>query len=267
MARRRESGEQGRPSAALEPLLALAEQVVRTWEPVWTPFLAPELREEAERRLGRLSGLELASNGGHEAAERRRLLLRRSETPPATAAGEAEPGPPPALMGLEIAGNFLFDPAEPEEFRAALLALGTTEGELGDIWLRGDRGARAVVTAPLAAALDGRETAVRSVPVRCEARPIGELQPPPPRTPRRLTTVEASRRLDAVASAGFGLSRSRMADLIRQGAVRIDWQPVQSPSRELRVGERVQLRDRGELEILTIEPTKRDRLRIALERR
>jgi RNA-binding protein YlmH len=58
-----------------------------------------------------------------------------------------------------------------------------------------------------------------------------------------------------------------MADLIRQGAVRIDWQSVSSPSRELRVGERVQLRDRGELEILAIEPTKRDRLRIAMERR
>jgi RNA-binding protein YlmH len=49
--------------------------------------------------------------------------------------------------------------------------------------------------------------------------------------------------------------------------VRIDWQPVTSPSRELRVGERVQLRDRGELEVLAIEPTKRERLRIALERR
>jgi RNA-binding protein YlmH len=49
--------------------------------------------------------------------------------------------------------------------------------------------------------------------------------------------------------------------------VRIDWQPVSSPSRELRVGERVQLRDRGELEIRSIEPTKRERLRIVLERR
>jgi RNA-binding protein YlmH len=58
-----------------------------------------------------------------------------------------------------------------------------------------------------------------------------------------------------------------MAELIRQGAVRVDWQPVTSPSRELRAGERVQLRDRGELEVLAIEPTKRERLRISLERR
>ena len=248
-----------RDPAALEPLLALAERALRTWEPCWTPFLPPDLREEAEARLASLSELQFSCEGGHPGAERRRLLLWRGEAAPQS--------PPPALTGLEIAGNFLFDPADSEEFRAALLAMGAAEGDLGDLWPRGDRGARAILTAPLAAALDGREGQVRSVPVRCEARPIEELQPPPPRSPRRLTTVEASRRLDAVASAGFALSRSRMAELIRQGAVRVDWQPVTSPSRELRVGERVQLRDRGELEILAIEPTKRERLRIALERR
>jgi photosystem II S4 domain protein len=249
----------GREPAALEPLLALAERALRTWEPCWTPFLPPERREAAEAHLATLSELRLRGEGGHPGAERRRLLLWRGEVEP--------PSPPPELTGLEMAGNFLFDPAAPEEFRAALLAMGAPEGDLGDLWLRGDRGARAILTAPLAAALDGREGLVRSVPVRCEAKPLEALQPPPPRTPRRLTTVEASRRLDAVASAGFALSRSRMAELIRQGEVRIDWQPVTSPSRELRVGERVQLRDRGELEILAIEPTTRERLRIALERR
>ena len=40
-------------------------------------------------------------------------------------------------------------------------------------------------------------------------------------------------RLDAVASAGFGLSRQRMADRIREGAVRIDWVPVRSRDRPL----------------------------------
>jgi RNA-binding protein YlmH len=103
--------------------------------------------------------------------------------------------------------------------------------------------------------------------VRFELRPIEALHLPATRAPRRLSSVEASRRLDAVASAGFGLSRSRMASLIRQGAVRIDWQPVTSPSRELAEGERVQLAGRGELEILSIQPTKRERLRICMERR
>ena len=265
---RRELLQGSRQAAGLEPLIDLAETVLRTWEPCWTPFLAQDLREEAEALLASLSELRLRSEGGHPAAERRRLWLERSETALAEDSGDgAAEGSAAGLMGLEIAGNFLFDPAAPEEFRAALLGAGAPGGEVGDLWLRGDRGAQAVVTGAVAAALAEREGQVRSVPVRFEARPLAELRPPPPRAPRRLSTVEASCRLDAVASAGFGLSRSRMAELIRQGAVRVDWQPVTSPSRELRAGERVQLRDRGELEVLEIEPTKRDRLRISLERR
>jgi RNA-binding protein YlmH len=122
------------------------------------------------------------------------------------------------------------------------------------------------VDAALAERLNGQEGLVRTVPVRFEARPIAELQPPPPRLPRNLSTVEASCRLDAVASAGFGISRSRMAALIRQGAVRIDWTPVTRASRELVVGERVQLEGRGELRIEAVEPTRKDRYRIRLQR-
>jgi photosystem II S4 domain protein len=271
----RELLQDSRQAAALAPLIELAETVLRTREPRWSPFLAPELREEAEARLGGLSELRLHSEGGHPGAERRRLWLQRRETDGReTGGGDAGGGqgdPDLAelaeLRGLEIAGNFLFDPATPEEFRAALAAAGTAEGAVGDLWLRGDRGAQAIVTAAAAAALEARESLVRTVPVRFEGRPLAELRPPALRAPRRLSSVEASCRLDAVASAGFGLSRSRMAALIRQGDVRINWQAVSSPSRELRVGERVQLRDRGELEVLAIEPTKRERLRISLERR
>jgi photosystem II S4 domain protein len=258
---RRELLEGSRRAADLEPLIDAAEQALRTWEPRWTPFLEPPLREEAEERLAGLSELAVASTGGHPGAERRRLLLQRAEAPAAAV-------PPPAgLTGLEISGNFLFDPATGEEIREALLAAGAAEGDLGDLWLRGDRGAQAIVTEAAASRLDGRHGRVRSVEVRFEARPITELQLPPERRPRPLTTVEASTRLDAVASAGFGLSRSRMAELIRRGAVRIDWRTVTSPSRELAGGERVRLEGRGELEILSIDRTRRDRFRIRMERR
>ena len=114
---RRELLQGSRQAAALEPLIDLAETVLRTWEPCWTPFLAPDLREEAEARLASLSELRLGSEGGHPAAERRRLWLERSETALAEDSGDgAAEGSAAGLMGLEIAGNFLFDPAAPEEF-------------------------------------------------------------------------------------------------------------------------------------------------------
>ncbi len=256
---RRELLEGSRRTEELEPLIAAAEQALRTWEPQWTPFLEPPLREEAEERLAHLSELAVASEGGHPGAERRRLLLQRAEA--------ALPPAPTDLTGLEISGNFLFDPASAGELREALQTAGAAEGELGDLWLRGDRGAQAIVTGAAASRLDGRRGRVRSVEVTFEARPLSELQLPAERPPRLLTTVEASTRLDAVASAGFGLSRSRMAELIRRGAVRIDWRTVTSPSRELSGGERVRLEGKGELEILSIDRTRRERFRIRMERR
>ena len=246
--------------AELRLVLIAAEAALRTWEPQWTGLVDPPLREEAEQRLGALSELELASWGGHPGAERRRLLLQRREAAQPLEALEA------GLLGLEISGNFLFDPAEAADLRAGLEAAGAAEGELGDLWMRGDRGGQGLVDAALARRLDGREGLVRTVPVRFAARPIAELQLPAQRVPKRLQSVEASLRLDAVGSAGFGLSRSRMAERIRQGAVRINWQPVTSPSRELSEGERVQLEGRGELTIEAIHPTQRGRWRVEMSR-
>lgn len=251
--------------ARLEPLIAAASTALRSWQPIWTDFLAADLRERAEARLGELSDLSLCSWGGFPGAERRRLLLQRSE------AIAVDPDDPEALSaglaGLTISGNFLFDPAESSEFRAALAAMGADPAQLGDLWLRGDRGAQAVISAELAQQLDGRSGLVRTVEVHLERRDLSALQPPPTRQPRSLSSVEASLRLDAVGSAGFGLSRSRMAEQIRQGAVRINWHTVTSPSRELVAGDRVQLDNRGELEIQAIDRTRRDRFRIRMERR
>ena len=255
-----ELGETSALTLALAPVLEAAEHCLRTWEPAWTGFLDGAVREAAEARLGALSDLQIDRAGGHGGAERCRLLLQRSEAALSPDQVKAD------FAGLEIAGNFLFDPAEPADFRAALLAAGARPETLGDLWIRGDRGAQAITTAELATRLHGQPGLVRTVEVRFEARPLAELQLPPPRVARSLTTVEASTRLDAVASAGFGLSRSRMAALIRQGAVRIDWRVITSPSRELRGGERVRIEGRGELRIEAVETTKRDRFRIRMQR-
>ena len=249
-----------RDPAALEPLIALAEQALRDWQPHWSGFLSAMAREEAMERLGGLSELQLDAEGGRPQAERCRLLLQRRDL----AAGST---PPPApLAGLDVSGNFLFDPAEPGDVRAALLAAGALDGELGDLWLRGDRGAQVIVDPMLASRLGGTTARVRSVDVELEARDLDQLQLPTRPQPRKLATVEASLRLDAVASAGFGLSRSRMAELVRRGDVRVNWQPVTSPSRDLKAGDRIQLENRGELSVLSIQPTKRQRWRLELER-
>jgi photosystem II S4 domain protein len=247
----------------LGALIDLAEEALRTWEPRWSGFVDAEVNEEAQARLGALSEVTLLSDGGWPQAERCRLLIRRADI---TADGES-PAPAAAVCGLVVSGNFLFDPAEPADVRQGLLQAGLKAADLGDLWMRGDRGAQAVLSKEAAALADNREAQVRSVPVRLQVVPLEQVQWPALRSPKQLSSVEASLRLDAVGSAGLGLSRSRMADLIRQGAVRVNWQVVTSPSKELRCGDRVRLDGRGELEILEVQPTKRDRWRLVMQRR
>lgn len=247
-------------------VLSLAETVLRTWEPRWSGFLSGAEAEEIEAGLNQLSELSLVWDGGVAGAERRCLGLIRAEQAAAAVGDPAILGPAP-LEGLEIQGNFLFDPASASDLRDQLRSLGAEPGEIGDLWLRGDRGGQAIVHQDLAARLDGRTSDLRTVPVLMVRREIPELQPPPPRLPRPLTTVEASLRLDAVASAGFGLPRSRVKTLISQGGARINWQTVQQPSTAVAVGDRIRLDGKGELLITDIQATKRDRWRLSMERR
>jgi len=254
--------EGSRDPAALAGVLDAADTALRTWEPCWTGFLDPAVRDEVLQRLEPLAELEVHSDGGFAAAERQCLLLQRSQDEPAL----ERQIPAADLAGLEISGNFLFDPAEAADLRQALLDLGTAPEAIGDLWIRGDRGGQGVLSGAAVRSLDGREGLVRSVEVQLQARPIDTLQVPVRRQPRRWHSVEASCRLDAVASAGFGVSRTRMAELIRNGQVRVNWGVVSRSSRDLAAGDRVQIAGRGELAVLSIQPTKRQRWRIELER-
>ena len=239
-------------------LIDQAETVLRTWQPSWSPFLSgPEL--EDSRRLESLTELRLVRDGGRPGTERCRLQLSRSDQ-------ELQPELTP-ISGLRLEGNFLFDRAEPEDMRQALIDLGVTADGIGDLWLRGDRGAQAVCTPDAADHLNGQTGRVREVTLTLEAVSIDSLQWPAQRLPKRFISVEASRRLDAIASAGFGLSRSKVTRQIREGRLRLNWHPVRQASRDLNVGDRLQLQDRGSVEVLNLELTKRYRWRVEMLRR
>ena len=238
-------------------LIELAEQVLRTWQPAWSPFLSAPLREETLARLGSLSELAWVSDGGYPGAERQRLLCHRRDDTPDSAA---------PLQGVLIEGNFLFDPLSPADLREALQAMGMAQNSLGDVWVRGDRGGQGICTPSASEFIQGRVGAVRDVEIRCELLQLDQLQPPVQRSIRTMQTVEASCRLDAIASAGFGLSRAKIVAHVKAGRLRLNWGNVRQPSREVSVGDRLQLQDRGCVEVLSLTRTKRERWRVELRR-
>jgi photosystem II S4 domain protein len=234
-----------------------AEQAIKTWEVVCTDFLSPPELIGVQQMFGRLTDIVSLPWGGYPQAERQRVAIARADLPLETSQV--------TIAALDIAGNFLFDSATHRDFLGALLGTGIVREKVGDIIVLGERGAQAIVVPELVEFLEMSLTQVRSVPVKTRRLDLSELKIREPKK-KELTTVEASMRLDAIASAGFGMSRSKMAELIGTGDLRVNWKDVKQPSYQLKSGDLVAIRGKGRLEIGEVMITKKDRYRVQLTR-
>jgi photosystem II S4 domain protein len=248
-------GVENRESVAR--VIDLADQAIRTWEIVLTDFLSPPELTEIDKAFSRLTEVQLVAWGGYPQAERQRMAIARAEVP----LDQSQV----AVAGLEIAGNFLFDTATHRDFLGAMLGAGIVRDKTGDIIVLGERGAQVIVVPELVEFLEIHLQQVRSVPVKTQPIDLSELKIREPKK-KELTTVEASLRLDAIASAGFGMSRSKMADLIDGGDVRVNWKEATQASTPVRTGDLIAIRGKGRLEVGEVAVTKKDRYRVQLTR-
>ncbi len=241
----------------LARILDLGEQALKTWQVVWSDFLSPPEIAEVQARLQKLTELQIAASGGYPQAERQRLALARSEV-------SIEPDGIP-LAAIQIQGNFLFDPASHRDFLGAVLGSGITREKVGDVIVLGDSGAQAIVVPEMVDYLSLNLTQVRTVPVKVSQIPLNQLKIQPPRA-KSITSVEASLRLDAVASAGFSMSRSKMVEEIQRGEVRVNWKPITQASYTVGPQDLIAIRGRGRLQIEEVAETKKGRFRVQMTR-
>lgn len=234
-----------------------AEQAIKTWEITMTDFLSPPELVEIQKVFNRLTEVQIIAWGGYPQAERQRVAIARAELPLEHSNVN--------VVALEIAGNFLFDSASHRDFLGAILGSGIVREKTGDVIVLGERGAQAIVVPELVEYLEMHLKQVRSVPVQTQRIELSELKIKEPKK-KELTTVEASMRLDAIASAGFGMSRSKMVDLIEGGDVRVNWKDISQSSHIIKSGDLVAIRGKGRLEIGEVMVTKKDRYRIQLTR-
>ncbi len=238
--------------AEITPLIDTA---LKTHTVVHTPFLPPDAVAAALAILNERADVHGQAWGGYPQAERCRLAIAPVDLALDTA--------PPPLALVRISGNFLFDPATYTDFEAALETAGVKD--YGDILLLGERGAQVILNPEWLPQASQNLQQVRTVPVTVAPCPWEELAVSPPQT-KPITTVEASLRLDAVASAGFGISRSKMSEWISNGMVRVNWQVVQQPRHLVKVNDLISIRGKGRLLIQEIQVTKKNRYRIQMER-
>ena len=91
--------------------------------------------------------------------------------------------------------------------------------------------------------------------------------PPREQKVKEIRTTVASMRLDVIAAAGFGTSRSKMANEIDVDKVKVNWKDVKSSSQAIKEGDIISLRGRGRVEVAEVMgTTKKGRINLVLRR-
>ena len=127
-------------------------------------------------------------------------------------------------------------------------------------------GAQLVVDKTLANYLTGNLTQIGAAPITMSEIAKEDLLQKEEKV-KIISATVADLRLDAVAAAGYGVSRSRMADEIKGLNVKVNWKEVKKPAQAVEMGDVISFRGRGRVEIDEIRgTTKKGRISVTLKR-
>jgi photosystem II S4 domain protein len=246
-----------------EELINIANLAYKHWETYWTGFNSTYVCEEILKDFENLNDFKFFIYGGFSSSQRSRIACFREDNIPKE---EVLKNNFPA-QGIKIYGNFLFDNATQDDFRSLLIENGLNKVKVGDIWTIGDRGAQGIIDNLELEHLNEKILYLRDVKVKINLVSIDELQIPSGRTKKLVNTVEASTRLDAIASAGFRISRTKIIERIENGMLKLNGSKVNKPTINLKIGDKLELENKGFIEILNLEITKRERWKVKLLRK
>ena len=244
----------------LEDLINVSNLAIKNWNINWTKFIELYIFEEIYEELKTLSDLSFFGYGGYENSGRVRVAcFRKSIEPSPTELLKSFPG-----IGINIKGNFLFDNANQSDFRDFISQFNIAGNEIGDIWTIRDKGAQGIIAKNTINLVDQKNYFLRDVETKVKIIELEELKTPIKRSTRFINTVEASTRLDAIASAGFRISRTKICERIEKGLLILNGKTVNKSTISLKVGDKMALENKGLVEILEMERTKRERWKIKL---
>ncbi|KFK35746.1 hypothetical protein AALP_AA4G031100 [Arabis alpina] len=240
----------------IKHVLEMARRVASRREVLHTDFLTPLIVKESVSVLGKFADVTIVVQGGYPEAERCRISIGHPDL---------LTNDPDIVAALSITGYFGFQSCSHGDFLGAILGTGISREKLGDILVQEDKGAQVLIVPELVDFIVSALDKVGNVSVTCSKIPLLALEYEPPRT-NSFKTVEASLRVDAVASAGFKISRSKLVDLISSGDVRVNWATITKNGTTVKTGDVVSVSGKGRLKIGEINETKKGKFAVEIIR-
>lgn len=236
----------------------IADLARQAWDhnrPQVTRFFDPYERRVAQSVLAGIPEVAALTFGGYNRAERARMVIY-----PQFFLTEAIESP---IAVLQVTGGH--SSVGHRDFLGALLGTGIKRDKVGDIIII-DQGCQVVVAAEIVNYLLTHWTHVGSYPIQLQLIDEEQLAVEPERIKEIRATV-ASLRLDAVAAAGYGVSRTKLVREIKAERVKVNWRVIDNPAFQVESGDVISLRGRGRLVLQEVRgTTRKGRISVLLQR-
>jgi len=223
-------------------------------------FLDPYQRRLIEKTLSGCSDFDCIFDGGYTGAERVIAVFRPNFM--SIEEDGIERGVFFRLLNIKPRAG---DNLSHRDYLGSLMGLGIKREKIGDIIVYTDWCA-VVVLKDIADYIKYNLVKIGNTRVDVDVKSIHELQVPEPKV-KEISTTVASLRLDCISSAGFGISRSKIAELIRVGKLNLNWETADSPARHIKEGDTISVRGKGRIVLESIKGrTRKDRISVSIKK-
>lgn len=236
-------------------LLDIAEAVEKNRKYKASFFLSPGEMQIADVIANASDCLNVQFLGGFANAERNKAVFVHEDFEFAVSA---------SIIALDIVWDKRYYKIAHKDLMGAILAICKREF-LGDIVLT-DEGAQIAVDEKMGAYLLSNLTKVGAAEVSLKEIELAELEAKQEKI-KAINATVATLRLDAVAAAGYGVSRTQMTEGIKMQQVKLNHKVAKSPAQEVKAGDVISYRGKGRVEVAEIKgTTKKGRISILVNR-
>ncbi len=237
-------------------LVDFAGQAIKNRKYKLSGFLTPFEQEMANTIANSLGELNVEFDGGYIGAERQRAAFCHTDF-------EGTPAFEIAVIKAEWNGEFAR--LSHRDVLGSILSLGVNREVVGDI-IATKEFAKILVDKKMADYFVANLKRIGDAGVETTLDELSEIAPKEERV-KEISATVASLRVDSIAAAGFGMSRSKMAAEIDAEKVQLNWQTVKNAAQSIKQGDILSMRGRGRLEVSEIRgQTKKGRIGVLLKR-
>lgn len=237
-------------------LLDLAESVLRNQKYKVSEFLDPYGYTIAETVIAHFDRLQLEGQGGYSGAERIKAVFSDKDFEGKIIYG---------ITAVAVTWDKRYYQVSHRDVLGSLMGLGIKREVTGDIIMAAE-GCYILVDTVMRDFIMTNLTRIGSAPVSLSEVKLEDV-PVREEKMKEIRTTVASLRLDVIAAAGFGTSRTKMAAEISADKVKVNWQEARNSAQAIKTGDIISMRGRGRVEVCEVlGQTKKGRTSVLLKR-